>query len=78
MTVEDKMSQTNEGKYMTVAWGKLEVLPTNKGEDVFVNEVNLMSVLRYYDGRRVHIVIQEISEDWTYDSSLTTVKEEER
>lgn len=62
MSVES--STSNRTRDVTVQWGKLEFHPTRKGDEVCVGETDLLAALRRYEGKEVHITIQEVGYDF--------------
>ena len=60
------MMSSNQGtRDVTVQWGKLEFHPTRKGDEIRVGEADLLAALRRYEGKEIHIVIQEAGYDFT-------------
>ena len=54
---------------MTVVWGKLKFYPSRKGEEVYLEEADLLSIFRQYDGKEIYVTIQEMGLDSNYQSS---------
>jgi len=72
-----KVTTSNQGdRLMTITWGKLEFFPTRKGDEVYLNNADFLAVLRQYDGKEIHITIQEMGFDSTYHSFDKTANEE--
>ena len=71
------MTATNQGtRTVTYACGKLEFFPSTKGDEVLLNDTNILTLLRQYDGKQVQITIQDVGFDSTYHSSNQSASEE--
>ena len=61
MSEKVKFSHTGENHMEgSIVIGVLEVRPTRKGEEYWIDDVYLGSVLDKFDGKHVSVIIQEV------------------